>query len=149
MTVRRLSDGRRTDVRRPLGAENILPFSQTAIIENEFGKVEAAKNSLTKVTKDGSPKKEAVKIIQRALVDMGIRVDKKNHWGVTSLRFPKPSKDWNSFQKYPSRFGEFINDLEYGNDQAVWPRDDKKYLVDGIPGEKTRNAVMRLSLIHI
>ena len=33
-------------------------------IENEFGKVEAAKNSLTKVTKDSSPKKEAVKTSQ-------------------------------------------------------------------------------------
>ena len=34
------------------------------LIENEFGKVEAAKNSLTKVTKDSSPKKEAVKTSQ-------------------------------------------------------------------------------------
>ena len=95
-----------------------------------------------------SDKKEAVRIIQRALVDMGFRVDKKNAFGMTSTKFPQTSSEFNpDMGGFKKRFGPYSEDLNYDNLKAVWPRDDKKYSVDGIPGEKTRNAVMRFQYL--
>ena len=101
----------------------------------------------TQVTGE-SDKKEAVRIIQRALVDMGFRVDKKNEFGATNAMFPKTSSEFNpNIKGFIKRFGPWSDDSNYDNLEAVWPRDDEKYLVDGIPGEKTRNAVMRLQYL--
>lgn len=99
-------------------------------------------------------KEEAVRIIQRALVDMGLRIDKLNAFGATSIGQKQPAiklpEDLEAVEEFQRRFAGALgrDDAAYGNDKARWPEDDDKFSVDGIPGERTRNAVMRFQYLQ-
>ena len=86
---------------------------------------------------------EAVKVIQRALVDMGLLVHKKGALGsfaVSGLKGVKTDDSFNPFARAEREYGAFQLDGAKNN-SARWPIDDKKYMIDGIPGERTRTAV--------
>ena len=85
---------------------------------------------------------EAVKIIQRALVEMGLYVHERGLTGKIHISVPKGSKAddelntvFNQLKdRYAFRAGPEVSEFN-------WPNDEQKYMIDGNPGPRTQNAV--------
>lgn len=111
------------------------------------GSAESSKRSrfyrLAKEVTGVEDKFEAVKVIQRALVDMGLLVHRKGALGVvdvSGLKGVELDDSFNPFTRVKREYGTVqLDGVE--NKSAQWPRDDEKWMVDGIPGKRTRTAV--------